>query len=110
MQETMSIEETRVSIDDQHVAMPKLYGASAYGRPPVPVEKASRPFDPDELPIEAYRTDEEREFSATLPARAYAPGGLDLGSAAGAAETTTSTGVRARAFSLRGIAGRIIPR
>ena len=36
-----------------------------------------RPFDPDELPIEALRTDEEREFTATLPARAYAPGGVD---------------------------------
>ena len=42
-----------MSIDEQHVAMPKLYGAPAYGRPPVPAETVARPFDPDELPIEA---------------------------------------------------------
>jgi hypothetical protein len=96
----------RVSIDEQHIAMPKLYGAPAYGRPPVPVVKVSRPFDPDELPIEAQQTDEEREFSATLPAKAYAPGGVDLRQA-GRAETSTSTGLRPRAFSLRGLAGKI---
>ena len=67
-----------MSIDEQHVAMPKLYGAPAYGRPPGPVETVARPFDPDELPIEADQTEEEREFAATLPARAYAPGGIDL--------------------------------
>ncbi len=66
-----------MSIDEQHVAMPKLYGAPAYGRPPVPAETVARPFDPDELPIEAELTEEEREFKATLPARAYAPGGVD---------------------------------
>ena len=62
----MSIEET------QHVAMPKLYGAPAYARPPHHVEDVDRPFDPDELPIEAERTDEEHEFASTLPARAWA--------------------------------------
>jgi hypothetical protein len=98
-----------VSIDEQHVAMPKLYGAPAYGRPPIPVETAARPYDPDELPIEADLTDEEREFKATLPARAFAPGGVALGGK-GQSQTSTSTGIRARAFSLRGIAGRIVPR
>ena len=68
-----------MSIDEQHVAMPKLYGAPAYGRPPGPAETVARPFDPDELPIEAQLTDEEREFKSTLPARAYAPGGVALG-------------------------------
>jgi hypothetical protein len=95
-----------VSIDEQHVAMPKLYGAPAYGRPPIPVETVARPFDPDELPIEADLTNEEREFKATLPARAYAPGGVALGGD-GQSETRTSTGLRPRAFSLRGIGRRI---
>ena len=96
-----------MSIDEQHVAMPKLYGAPAYGRPPGPAETVARPFDPDELPIEAELTDEEREFKSTLPARAYAPGGIALGGAA-QTETTTSTGLRPRAFSLRGIKGLLI--
>jgi hypothetical protein len=96
-----------VSIDEQHVAMPKLYGAPAYGRPPAPVETVERPFDPDELPIEAYLTDEERHFKATLPSQAFAPGGVTLGDK-GQSETNTSTGLRPRAFSLRGIKGKIV--
>ena len=30
--------------------------------------ETERPFDPDELPIEAEQTEEEREFTAALPA------------------------------------------
>jgi hypothetical protein len=96
-----------VSIDEKHVAMPKLYGAPAYARPPTPVETVDRPFDPDELPIEADLTDEERRFKATLPSQAYAPGGVALADK-GRSETTTSTGLRPRAFSLRGIKGKLV--
>jgi hypothetical protein len=96
-----------VSIDEQHVALPKLYGAPAYARPPAPVETEHRPFDPDELPIEAVQTDEERAFAAMLPARAYAPGGIDL-----MRSITMGSGsqgeLRPRNFSLRTIAGRIL--
>jgi hypothetical protein len=98
-----------VSIDEQHVAMPKLYGAPAYARPPTPAETVARPFDPDELPIEADLTDEEREFKAMLPPKAFEPGGIALSTDMGS-ESTTSTGLRPRAFSLRGLAGKIIPR
>jgi hypothetical protein len=55
--------------------MPKLYGAPAYARPPVlslnPVEK---PFDPDDLPLEAERTNEDVdnvEVVAQLQPRTY---------------------------------------
>ena len=60
----------RVAIDDQqHVALPKLYGVPAYGRPPaVPAKPVERPFDPDQLPIEAVQTDEERELARQLAA------------------------------------------
>lgn len=58
--------------DRGHSAMPKLYGAPAYARPPVtalnPIEK---PFDPDDLPLEAERTDEDVEVVATLQPRVY---------------------------------------
>ena len=95
-----------MSIDEQHVAMPKLYGAPAYGRPPRAAEEdGDRPFDPDELPIEAHRTDEEQEFASTLPAKAYAPGGITLTSKSG--ETTTATNLRPRSFSLRSVAGKL---
>ena len=42
--------------DRGHSALPKLYGAPAYARPPiVPVKPVERPFDPDDLPLEAER-------------------------------------------------------
>jgi hypothetical protein len=67
-----------VAIDDQqyqHVALPQLFGAPAYARPAPIVEPAARPFDPDALPLAAEMSDEERAFVATLPERAWHPGG-----------------------------------
>src|SRR5439155_6572949 len=71
-------EDSFVAMDEQHIALPKLYGAPAYARPVIIVEIAERPFDPDDLPIEAVQTDEEREIAQSLPAHAYAPGGAIL--------------------------------
>jgi hypothetical protein len=95
-----------VSIDEQHIALPKLYGAPAYGRPPRPTDDVERPFDPDELPLEAHRTDAEQEFIELLPARAYAPGGITLGGN-GHSETAAAE-LRPSSFSLRAIAGRLL--
>jgi hypothetical protein len=99
-----------VSIDEQHVALPKLYGAPAYARPAPVAEAGPRPFDPDDLPIEAAQTEEERELAASLPARAWAPGGslIENGAGIGSDSTRTSTGLTARSFSLRHIAGRLL--
>jgi hypothetical protein len=56
--------------ESRHVALPKLFGAPAYARPPVePVVRAERPFDPDELPLESELTEEERQFLALQAAR-----------------------------------------
>ena len=70
-----------MSIDEQHIALPKLYGAPAYARPERPGRDGPAPVHPDDLPIEALMTEEEREFASSLPARAWAPGGaiVDLG-------------------------------
>ena len=72
-----------------------------------PFPTKDRPFDPDELPIEAHQTDEEREFTSTLPPRAYAPGGIDLAAERAAAAGMTGS-TSARSFSLRAIAGRLL--
>lgn len=96
----------RVANDDHgHVALPKLYGAPAYARPPAkPVERAERPFDPDELPLESARTDEDRELAP----------GFDGGEAPGAATTTAALErparplLRGRPFSLKSITGRLM--
>jgi hypothetical protein len=41
--------------------MPRLYGAPSYSRPPHQ-HRSERPFDPDDLPLEAHRTDADIAF------------------------------------------------
>jgi hypothetical protein len=53
-------------------AMPKLYGAPAYARPPVvAVNAVERPFDPDDLPLESERTQEDQELISQLQPHPY---------------------------------------
>jgi hypothetical protein len=96
-----------LAIDEQHVALPKLYGAPAYARPARPAEVAPRPLDPDDLPIEAVQTPEERELAARLPAHAYTPGGNgDDGN--GHVIVDHAPSLQPRPLSLRALAGRIL--
>lgn len=92
-----------VALDEQHVALPKLYGAPAYSRPSRPVEVTPRPLDPDDLPIAAFQTDDEREIAETLAGRPYAPGGGAYVESNGKANHP-----QARPFSIRAIAGRLL--
>lgn len=94
----------RVANDDHgHVALPKLYGAPAYARPPAqPVQRTERPFDPDELPLESARTEEERELALEIgvdevPATMAAP-----------ADSSSRPMLRGRPFSLKAITGRLM--
>ena len=88
-------------MNDEHgqVARPRLYGAPAYARPPVvPVAVSERPFDPDDLPLEAERTHEEHELVVELTAQPY--------SAVATADDQRSPGpgralLRGRPFRLR---------
>ena len=96
-----------MSIEEHHIALPKLYGAPAYARPAAPVETADRPLDPDDLPISAFQTEEERAFVESLPARVYAPGGGAYIDGNGRGTRSQDT-PRARPLSLRAIAGRLL--
>lgn len=86
-----------MAIDERHVALPKLYGAPAYAppvhRPPV----TPRPFDPDDLPIAAVQSVEERDLAASAPDAFGHKAPADDGPS-----------LRARPFSLRTFAGRIL--
>ena len=57
--------------EEHHVALPKLYGAPAYARRPPLSSPRPKPFDPDDLPIETYQTDEERELLKELQAETW---------------------------------------
>lgn len=92
--------------EQQHVALPKLFGAPAYARPAPSVDPAPRPFDRDELPIEAAMTDEERDIAEGMPARAYGMG--PYGPIVEAAADDGGVTLGARALSLRKIAGRLL--
>ena len=93
-------------MDEQHVALPKLYGAPAYARPAPVVAITPRPFDPDDLPIEAVQTDEERDLASTLPAEVYRPGGGHLTGDFAAGDRSPQ--LSPRPLSLRALAGRIL--
>ena len=95
-----------MSIDERQVALPKLYGAPAYARPPIKAQPTPRPFDPDQLPLQVFQTEDERQYAARLPAHAYGPaeGQHDEADANGA----RSGGLRPRLLSLRSIAGRLL--
>ncbi len=100
-----------MAIDEQHVALPQLYGAPAYARPVIEVEEAPRPFDPDDLPIEAIMTPEERDLAASLPARSYLPGGGQLSGQKAAYPATPADKrptLHPKPLSLRALAGRIL--
>jgi len=96
-----------LAIDEQHVALPKLYGAPAYARPAPIVDDTPRPFDPDDLPIEAVQTAEERQLAESLPGGVYAPGGL-YGAQREDGSGQDAASLRPRPLSLRALAGRIL--
>ncbi|MEO6206387.1 MAG: hypothetical protein ABIP77_00370 [Candidatus Limnocylindrales bacterium] len=100
--------------EEQHVALPQLYGAPAYARPVAPVPTAPRPLDPDDLPIEAAMSEEERAYAASLPARAWAssggiapaPDGKNYGQHGQNGHGDPN--LRPRQLSLRSIAGKLL--
>jgi hypothetical protein len=92
-----------VAIEERHVALPKLYGAPAYARPPMPVAASPRPFDQDALPLEAFRTEDEQAEAAYLVARTYEIHGADR-----VTDGANAGRLRGRPFSLRSIAGRLL--
>jgi hypothetical protein len=91
-----------MSFEEEHVAHPRLYGAPAYARPPLHVPTTAKPIDPDDLPIAAFQTDDEREIVESLRAR---PFGL-----AQAAVSVAEPQLRPRRLSLSARAGRLIGR
>lgn len=83
-----------------YMAMPRLMGGPAYARPPRPlVEATPRPFDPDDLPLEAWQSDEERQL-ADAAAMAWQQG--REAAARGPVLQPSSSG------GLRGIAARLL--
>ena len=48
--------------EHEYIALPKLYGAPAYARPATGAETTSRPFDPDDLPLESQRTELDQQL------------------------------------------------
>jgi hypothetical protein len=92
-----------MALDDEHVAHPRLYGAPAYARPPSVVQPAPLPLDPDDLPIAAAQTPEERRLTEILLGRPSQ-------SASAVNQLRDEPRLEARPFRLRAIAERILRR
>ena len=109
---------------DPYFALPKLYGAPAYARPPKIAPESERPFDPDDLPIAAERIGDASAFPRILPASGADRSngnGLDASGAprgpqveatgpTGPAGSSGVVGVGAHRFSLRALTDRLGPR
>jgi hypothetical protein len=99
-----------VSSDEQqqHVALPTLFGAPAYARPPSAAPQTERPPDVDDLPLSAFQTPEERALAESLPARPYR--GVEATPGAGYIPGRNGTGPRleGRPFRLRAFAERLL--
>jgi hypothetical protein len=106
--------------DEQHMALPQLYGGPAYSRPPRPVQEIVRPFDPDELPIEAERTEGEiardSELAgstwATVSAPAAKPKGIRrsrAGKAAKVGQAAASPAVTSPAVTSPAVTSATVP-
>jgi len=108
---------------DPYFSFPALYGAPAYSRAPRAVPDSERPFDPDDLPIVAAQTEDEKVVAQTLlpsgmhssrggrlhPAGGSKGNGAPHGNGAGA-DGNGSNGMSARRFSLRALTDRLTPR
>lgn len=100
--------------EHRHVALPKLYGAPAYARPPVaaanPVE---RPIDPDDLPLLAEMTAEDLEELediigvAASPDMAHDVAAPDVANDERIAVVPPKREIPSRPFSIRSLAERI---
>ncbi len=51
-----------MSDEREYIALPKLFGAPAYARPATAIDTTSRPFDPDDLPVESQRTELDQQL------------------------------------------------
>lgn len=92
-----------MSIEDEHVAHPRLYGAPAYARPPAAVAPTPPPLDPDDLPIAAAQTPQEQRLAELLLVRPYQSVSL-------VKPVRETTRLEPRPLPLRALAGRILRR
>jgi hypothetical protein len=70
------------------------------------VSPTPRPFDPDQLPLQVYQTEDERRHAELMPAHSYVMSPNGIGGEASRLGSTN--GLRPRRFNLRAIAGRLL--
>ena len=105
-----------MSTEHERSALPHLYGAPAH-RARVGAPEPERPLGPDDLPIENYRSPEDRALAGELFPRSYGSHAMDLVAVTTRPMSSTSTGtavatapptLRARPLLRRALAGRLM--
>ena len=100
-----------MSTDQEHVALPRLYGGPAYGLRRMAAVQSELPLCSDDLPIENYRSPEDQALATELLARAYVQQRGEAGVRPAAAIDVQGNGppqLRGAPLLLRAIAGRLI--
>ena len=100
--------------EQRHVALPKLYGAPAYARPPVvPANPVPRSVNPDDLPLLADLDAEDHDGlddggeAIESPDNVDEAGALDLPSEEAIGAVPRAAEILPRPFSIRHLAERI---
>lgn len=100
-----------MSTDKDHVALPRLYGAPAYGLRRIATVESSLPLCRDDLPIEHHRSPEDQAVAAELLARSYGRHAAEAGTRLPRPMDVESDGpphLRGAPLLLRAIAGRLV--
>jgi hypothetical protein len=95
-----------VTQDDHHVALPKLFGAPAYARPPILVSETPRPLHADDLPLEVEQTPEEQDIYRSIASYEFGTVRVGDDGNRGAAEFNRAPDPDNRSFGRRNL-GRI---
>ena len=109
--QSLTVCEARMSTDTEHQSMPQLYGAAAHGPRRMATVHSEPPVCPDDLPLEHFRSSEERALALQLFPRSYSsqvveapPMAYGETSRAGEADAV----LRGRPLLLRALAGRLL--
>ena len=99
-----------MSSENEHVSLPRLYGAPDTSRRRMAAMATETPMGPDDLPIESSRSAEEQALALELFPRAYTSQVLDAAALreASRAARTPDAQLRARPLNLRALAGRLL--
>ena len=100
-----------MSIDNEHLSLPRLYGAPAHTPRRMEISRPDQPICPDDLPIENYRSPDHTALALQLLPRMYAASAPDGGRRRPWSTRSAGDGgaeLRGKPLLLRALGGRLM--